>query len=162
MKRIARLFDDQRIRFLFIGGINTVIGYGVFVLGELTVGWIIGYVGSLYLSYLIAVPIAFLLHRRVTFRAHESGSRLVDFLRFSSVYVVSLVINTVGLPLLVEFGHLPPIAAQAIMVVVTTVLSYAGHKYFSFRRRGVEAHTPVDATKTVPSPETSSDDSSAT
>ena len=162
MKRIARLFADERVRFLFIGGINTVIGFGVFVLAELTVGRVIGYVGSLYLCYAIAVPIAFVLHRRVTFRAHESGSRLLDFLRFSSVYVVSLTINTIGLPLLVEFGHLAPIAAQAIMVVVTTVLSYAGHKYFSFRRRSIEPQTPVDATKTAPSTETSVDDSAVT
>ena len=159
MKSITRLFDDQRIRFLFVGGINTVIGYGVFVLAELTIGPIVGYVGSLFLSYVIAVPIAFLLHRRFTFRAHESGSRVVDFLRFSSVYVVSLVINTVGLPLLVEFEHLPPIGAQAVMVVVTTLLSYAGHKYFSFRRREVEPQNFLATTRTLPSRNNSSGDS---
>lgn len=139
--RLARLFHDERVRFLFVGGINTVVGYGLFVASELTIGRFIGYLGSLYLSYALGVTSAFFLHRRITFRAHTAeGSQLLAFLRFASVYVVSLVINTIGLPLLVEIGRLPPIGAQAIMVVVTTLISYVGHKYFSFRRPAAEAH----------------------
>jgi putative flippase GtrA len=135
--RLARrLFEQERIRFLFVGGINTVFGYAVFALLFVTAGQVIGYLGSLYISYVIGVTLAFVLHRRVTFRAHETGGNpVLDFLRFSSVYVVALAVNTVGLPLLVEFGHLPALVAQAIMVVVTTIISYVGHKYFSFRRR---------------------------
>jgi putative flippase GtrA len=135
VNRIRRLFDDERVRFLFVGGINTLFGYAVFVVLYLAAGHVIGYLGSLYLSYVIGVSLAFVLHRRVTFRAHETGGNAVlDFLRFASVYVVSLVINTIGLPLLVELGHLSALGAQAIMVIVTTVISYVGHKYFSFRR----------------------------
>lgn len=167
MNRVRRLFDDERVRFLFVGGINTAFGYAVFVLLYLAAGHEIGYLGSLYLSYVIGVSLAFVLHRRVTFRAHETGGNpVLDFLRFASVYAVSLAVNTIGLPLLVEFAHLPAIGAQAIMVVMTTLISYLGHKYFSFRRGGTAQgrtdQTPVDATNTIPSPVTRSDDSSAT
>lgn len=135
-----RLFEQERIRFLVVGGINTVFGYAVFALLYVTAGHVIGYLGSLYLSYVVGVSLAFVLHRRVTFRAHETGgSPVLDFLRFASVYVVALAVNTVGLPLLVEFGHLPALIAQAIMVAVTTVVSYVGHKYFSFRRGAARA-----------------------
>jgi putative flippase GtrA len=146
--RLARrLFAQERIRFLLVGGINTVFGYAVFALLYLTAGHTIGYLGSLYLSYVVGVSLAFVLHRRVTFRAHETGGNpVLDFLRFSSIYVVALAVNTVGLPLLVEFGHLPALAAQAIMVVVTTTISYLGHKYFSFRRaRGAPSVVPGSA-----------------
>ena len=165
MNRIRRLFDDERVRFLVVGGINTVFGYAVFVVLYLAAGRVFGYLGSLYLSYMIGVSLAFVLHRRVTFRADETGGNpVIDFLRFASVYVVSLVVNTIGLPLLVEFGHLPAIGAQAIMVVVTTIISYVGHKYFSFRRAATgeapPAQEPVEATNTVPSPVTRTDDSS--
>lgn len=136
MIQLARsLFEQERIRFLLVGGINTVFGYAVFTALYLAAGHVIGYLGSLYISYVVGVSLAFVLHRRVTFRAHETGGHpVLDFLRFASVYVVSLAVNTIGLPLLVEFGHLPALGAQAIMVVVTTVISYLGHKYFSFRR----------------------------
>ena len=135
MKRvIQRLLADERVRFLIVGGVNTVIGYGLFALLQLTVGDVIGYLGSLYISTAIAVLIAFVLHRRFTFRVSGSGSVLRDFLRFASVYAVSLAINTAILPVLVELAHLDPLVAQAITIVVTTLISYFGHKLFSFRR----------------------------
>jgi putative flippase GtrA len=131
---VSALFADERVRFLVVGGINTIVGYALFALLQLTVGQTIGYLGSLYGSYVLAVTLAFVLHRRFTFRVEGTGNRFVDFVRFASVYVVSLAANTVVLPLLVEFARLDPLVAQAISVVVTTVVSYFGHKYFSFRR----------------------------
>jgi len=131
---LAALVADERVRFLVVGGINTVVGYALFAVLQITAGHVIGYLGSLYGSYLLAVTLAFVLHRRFTFRVEGTGNRLVDFLRFASVYVVSLAANTLVLPLLVELAHLDPLVAQAISVVVTTIVSYFGHKYFSFRR----------------------------
>lgn len=135
MKRtILRLLEDERVRFVLIGGVNTVVGYGLFAAFELSVGRVIGYLGSLYASYAIATLLAFYLHRRFTFRASKSGRMLVDFVRFQSVYVVSLIVNTVALPVLVEWVKLNPLIAQGIIVMITTTISYAGHKWFSFRR----------------------------
>lgn len=127
---------------MLIGAINTIIGYLLFAGLELTLGQVIGYLGSLYISYAIAVTIAFVLHRRVTFRVTSSGSVVLDFVRFCAVYVVALAINTVLLPLLVEGLGWLPIPAQAVVVVITTLLSFLGHKYFSFRRRASEASAP--------------------
>jgi putative flippase GtrA len=131
---IDRLLRDERVRFVLIGGVNTVVGYALFAALDVGVGHWIGYLGSLYGSYALAVPLAFVLHRRFTFRVAGSGSTFVDFVRFASVYVVSLAINTALLPLLVEVAHLSPLVAQAITIVVTTLMSYFGHKLFSFRR----------------------------
>lgn len=134
-KVLARLLEDERVRFLIFGGINTVIGYGLFALFELFLGKYIGYLGSLYVSYALATILAFYLHRRFTFRASTSGKVVVDLLRFQSVYVVSLLVNTAALPLLVEWFGLKPLVAQAVIVVITTAISYVGHKWFSFRRK---------------------------
>lgn len=135
MKRVIfRLLEDERARFVLIGGINTIVGYGLFAAFELIVGRHIGYVGSLYASYAIATLLAFYLHRRFTFRASSSGLVLVDFFRFQSVYIVSLIVNTAALPVLVEWVKMNPFIAQAVIVIITTMISYAGHKWFSFRR----------------------------
>jgi len=133
------LVSDERVRFVIIGGFNTVFGYGLFVLLELLFGHVTGYLVSLYGSYAIATIVAFFLHRNFTFRAAGSGNIWLDFVRFQSVYVVSLVINTVALPLLVEVAHLNVLLAQALIVTVTTLVSYFGHKFFSFRRRPTES-----------------------
>ncbi|MCU1524519.1 MAG: polysaccharide biosynthesis protein GtrA [Microbacteriaceae bacterium] len=142
LKLIRRLLGDERVRFLLVGGINTVVGYLLFAVFQLTLGHIIGYLGSLYLSYAIATLVAFYLHRRFTFRAAKTGQLGIDFLRFQSVYVVSLAVNTILLPVLVEWGGWRPLVAQLVIVVVTTIISYVGHKWFSFRRPSVGK--PVD------------------
>jgi putative flippase GtrA len=131
---MRRLLADQRVRFLLVGGVNTLVGYGVYALLFLFAGGSIGYLACLYLSYAIGVSVAFVLHRRFTFRVAGSGRVGIDFLRFASVYIVALVINTLALPLLVEAGHVNPLVSQALALVVTTLLSYFGHRFYSFRR----------------------------
>ena len=135
---IRRLLGDERVRFLIVGGFNTLFGYALFIVFERTIGELIGgWIGdlvSLYAAYAVATVVAFVLHRHFTYRVSGTGNVIIDYLRFVSVYLVALAINTVALPLLVEFAHLEAIAAQGIIVVLTTLVSYFGHKLFSFRR----------------------------
>lgn len=129
---IHRLLGDERVRFVLVGGFNTFFGYGIFVALEYLAH--IPYLASLYGSYLLATTVAFVLHRRVTYRRTGTGNVLLDFVRFQGVYVVALAVNTAALPLLVEVAHWTPTVAQGLIVVVTSVMSYFGHKFFSFRR----------------------------
>ena len=129
---LRRLLADERTRFIIIGGINTVVAYGLFVAFEAAFGG--RYLLSLLLSYLVATMLAFVLHRRFTFAVTGRASLVADFLRFESVYVVMLSANAVLLPVLVELAGWSSLAAQAAIIIVTTIISYLGHKFFSFRR----------------------------
>ena len=136
---LGRLARDQRVRFLAVGATNTVVGYLVFSAFTL---WVfadvhLGYLPSLALSYVIGITLAFVLYRRFVFPVH--GHLLRDFARFVSVYLVAIGINAAALPLLVEVAQVPPLLAQLMILVVTTLLSFFGHKKFSFRRSGAEA-----------------------
>lgn len=128
------VLNDHRIRFLFVGATNTGVGYGLFLLfdrfvfGDLPFGYLL----SVILSYAIAISLAFVLYRRLVFVV--VGHWVRDFARFVSVYLVSIGVNLIGLPVLVEWGGLAPWLGQLIMLVVTTVFSYVGHRWFSFRR----------------------------
>jgi putative flippase GtrA len=131
---LLRLVRDQRVSFLIVGGINTVVGFGLYAAFTT---WVfhdvyLGYTLSLIVSYAIAIVIAFVLYRRFVFRV--TGHVVRDFLRFISVYAVSIGINLVALPVLVELVGIPPILAQAVILVITTVVSFVGHRSFSFRR----------------------------
>lgn len=136
---LLRLLRDQRVAFLVVGGINTVVGFGFFVAADLTIGrWVDGLAGevagslvTLAISHVLGVIVAFVLHRRFVFRV--TGHVWRDLARFESVYLVSLGINAIALPLLVTLG-VPRLLAQALITVVTAVLSYIGHRFFSFRR----------------------------
>lgn len=130
---IAALLADQRVRFLMVGGTNTVVGFVLYSVLWLTLGHVITYFGALYGSYALASILAFFLYRRFVF--HVSGNAWAMFVRFQSVYIVSLVINTLALPLLIEVLHWNPLVAQFAITFVTTMVSYVGHKFFSFRRK---------------------------
>lgn len=130
------LIADQRVRFLAVGATNTLVGYLIF--SALTL-WVFaevpfGYLLSLAISYAIAIVIAFVLYRRFVFKV--TGHVVRDFVRFVSVYAVAIGINAVLLPVFVELLGLHPLLAQAITLVITTLLSFFGHRDFSFRRPG--------------------------
>ena len=133
-ERFARLVADQRIRFLAVGGFNMVLGYLTFsaltlwVFHEVRFGYLLSLVGS----YAIGISVAFVLYRRLVFKVQ--GRVVRDFVRFVTVYAVSIGINAVVLPVLVEVAGVPPLAAQAVVVLITTLLSFVGHRSFSFRR----------------------------
>ena len=140
---IGRLARDQRIRFLAVGATNTLVGYLVFSAFTL---WVfadlpLGYLLSLALSYVVGISLAFVLYRRFVFPVH--GHLVRDFARFVSVYLVAIGINAAALPLLVEVVRVPPLLAQLLILLVTTLLSFFGHKKFSFRRTGPEESPPT-------------------
>ena len=131
---IRRLLADQKVRFVLVGGFNTVLGYLTF--SALTL-WVFhdvrfGYLLSLFFSYAIGISVAFVLYRRFVFVVH--GHVLRDLARFVSVYAVSIGINAAVLPVMVEVVGVPPVLAQAVVVLITTLLSFVGHRSFSFRR----------------------------
>jgi putative flippase GtrA len=124
---------DQRVAFLIVGVINTAVGFLCFA-GFLALLGQQRYMVALVCSHVIAVLIAFVLYRFVVFRVR--GHVLSDLWRFETVYLAALAVNLVLLPVLVEFAHLAPLMAQVLILVVTTMMSWVGHKNFSFRRAG--------------------------
>jgi len=128
---LLRVVRDQRVAFLGVGVFNTVFGYLLFatllqVMGQAR------YLVALVGAYVVSVLLAFVLHRYVVFRVR--GHVLRDLWRFVTVYLVVLAVNLVVLPLLVELAHLPVLPAQALILLITSVISWVGHKHYSFRR----------------------------
>jgi len=133
---LLRAVVDQRVAFLLVGAINTVVGFVSFAAFHVTVGqlwgrpW--GYLATLACAHVVSVLFAFVLYRFVVFRVR--GHVLADLWRFETVYLSALALNFVLLPVLVEIAHLPVLLAQALIMVVTSVMSWVGHKHYSFRR----------------------------
>jgi putative flippase GtrA len=133
---LLRVVRDQRVAFLVVGAINTVVGFLCFAAFLMTVGrlwgppW--GYLATLACAHVVSVLIAFVLYRFVVFRVR--GHVLADLWRFETVYLSALAVNFVLLPGLVEIAHLPVLLAQALIMAVTSLMSWVGHKNYSFRR----------------------------
>lgn len=126
-----RVLRDQHVRFVLVGGVNTVVGLAWFVLIHLAIGSA-GYMVTLVLSHVAAVICAFLLHRTLVFKVHGHFWR--DLARFELVNLTALGINAALLPIAVELAGIPVIPAQVLIAAVTVAVSFFGHRGFSFRR----------------------------
>jgi len=146
-----RLVHDLRVAFLVVGAINTVVGFAIFVACSESVGNFVdqrfgkvaGSLVTVGITHVLSVLFAFVMHRRFVFRVR--GHMLRDLARFWSVYLTGGGINIVALPVLVKLG-LPRIPAQAIILAAITLLSYFGHRYFSFRRSATDAQDETSRT----------------
>jgi len=133
-----RAAGDQRVAFLIVGAINTGVGFACFAGFLALLGQGVRpvppsrYLLAMVCAHVVAVLVAFVLYRVAVFRVR--GHLLGDLWRFETVYLSSLAVNFALLPLLVELVHLPVLPAQALIVLVTSVMSWMGHKHYSFRR----------------------------
>jgi putative flippase GtrA len=84
-------------------------------------------------SFLVAVTSNYTWNRLWTFREHR-GHVGVQGMRFLLVSLAALGANLVVLHLLIVYGGLDKLTAQAIAIVVVTPLNFVGNKLWSFRR----------------------------
>ncbi len=134
---LLRLIRDQRLAFLIVGGINTALGTGWFVVFL----WLFphgaeGYLGALACAHGAAVLSAFVLYRRFVFQV--TGHVLRDLARFELVNLSTLSFNFAVLPLLVEVFGWPVLPAQLVITGATVVYAWFAHRGFSFHRSRAE------------------------
>lgn len=122
---------EQKIRYLIGGIYNTIFGYLAFVALLLVFERSLHYLIVLVISHVISVANAFIVYRRFVFKS--TGRVLFEYLRFNLVYLIAFIFNIAALPFLVEIARMTPMKGQAAITVVTVILSYVGHKYFSFK-----------------------------
>ena len=121
---MKRLFSNQLIRFLFVGGLNTVFGYSVYAL-FLFVG--LHFAVATLLSTVIGVIFNFFTTGRLVFQ--NRNMRLI--LRFAGVYGIVYLVQVSMLQLLDSFG-LNLYVAGAVLVLPLALLSFVLNKKFVF------------------------------
>lgn len=122
---------EQKIRYLIIGGWNTLFGYGVFSGLYFWLSGNIHYLVILSLSYIISITNTYIGYKLFVFRT--KGNILREYFRFYLVYGVSFLVNLASLPFLLEILHLNMYVAQALITLLTVIGSYVLHKNFSFK-----------------------------
>ncbi|VVB69345.1 GtrA-like protein [uncultured archaeon] len=116
----------QVSKFGLVGILNTIVGYGVFIF---LLGYT-NYIASLVLSHLIGVTHSFIWNKFWIFKSN--AIKLDEFVKFNSIYAGVFIINAVVLILSVNVFSLDPRISQLIALPVITLVSFAGHKYWSF------------------------------
>lgn len=119
--------DRIYVRFLLVGGLNTVFGYSVYGISLL---FGLNYMLAILISTVLGVLFNFKTVGSVVFK--NNSRRLI--IRFAAVYVIIYLINTLTLTVFnnLEFDLF---LAQAVMVLPMAILSFGLNKKFVFSER---------------------------
>lgn len=148
---LARLTNHippgQFLRYLLVGGWNTLFGYSTYALftALLMPRVSFGYLYASVFSSLINITVAYLGYKFFVFRTH--GNYLKEWLRCLLVYGSGMLPGLVLLPLLVEGLHYgfhlqrsAPYVGGALLMGAGVIYSFFGHKHFTFRVPADAAH----------------------
>jgi putative flippase GtrA len=127
--RFLRL--GKPLRFLMVGGVNTAFGLACYPLLLWTVP--LHYMVALGVAQVVCLCFAFTTYKLAVFRTR--GNLLSEFGAFASFYLANYAANWLALPLLVEVGGVPPIAAQTGFTILVIVGSWYWHNRVTFRER---------------------------
>ena len=128
LQGVAALAARHRFtRFLLVGVVNTLFGYGVFF-AALTL------TGHAILSALISTVAGVLFNFRSigAFVFHSADKPLLT--RFIAIYALLFVLNAAALAAM-EALRVPPAAAQACLLPFLAILSYVLNRDLVFRPR---------------------------
>lgn len=118
----------QKLRFLLVGGYNTVFSYALYALFI--------YIGitaqlALFLSFLLSSINSYITQKFYVF--NTKGNYLSEYVKCLFTWFGSYLINAILLETLMRLMHLNPYLAEFIALVLITVYSYIALKYFAFK-----------------------------
>ena len=145
MDKLKKLFDPTLFRFLLVGCVNTLVGYGVmfglYNLAGLHRWGSRGYWLSSAANYVVGSVVSFFLNKHFTFRSREKGAGVV--LRFAlNITVCWLLAYGLAQPIMARLlagmalseklkGNLTLLAGSGLFVV----LNYGGQRWFAFKSK---------------------------
>lgn len=130
---VIKLLKRQEFRFLLVGGLNTLIGYGSYVI-LLILG--INYLIATTLSTIIGIIHSYIWNKFFTFKSQGNVKKEIP--KFIFVYFVSYILGMLSIYFLVSILDINQYISGLINLVLTTLISWFGHKNFSFKKEGIK------------------------
>lgn len=130
---IKKLYYDSRIRYLFFGGLTTLVNIVVFAILEDPLG--IDYKISNFFSVAAAICFAFVVNKLYVFqsKSRNFSDTLHEFVKFVLGRLVTMVVEVGGVPFCVELLGQPKMIAKLETQVIVMVVNYFISKLFVFK-----------------------------
>lgn len=122
----------QKIRFVLVGGYNTVISYGIYAL----ILWSINEKSpqlALFYSFIISSFHNFLTHKIYVF--NTKGNYLKEYPKCFLTWSISYFFNTLLLAFFTKILNINPYISQIFSVIIVSINTYLWLKYFAFHKR---------------------------
>lgn len=146
---IVKLYNDKRIRFLFVGCLNTLVGTGTTMLVYYFMGYglfdqtnitdIETFIGTV-IGYAVGTVHSYIWNKFFTFQSKEKS--VLEFLRFVGVCAVQYTLNYLLTLLAKQFISMHLIYTIAV-TLVCMVISFIGHSLFSFGKKFAKKDSEV-------------------
>lgn len=120
------------LRYLIVGGWNTVFGIFVYAILYHWYGEWVHYLLLTIPANVLAITNAYIGYKIFVFKTH--GQILREYFRCYVVYGVGSLAGMGLLFILVHVAGIHPVYANIIGTGAVVICSYCGHKFFSFRR----------------------------
>ena len=132
---IKKLYYDSRIRYLFFGGLTTLVNIVVFAILEGPLG--IDYKVSNFFSVAAAICFSFVVNKLYVFQSKSNSFRdtVAEFIKFVLGRLVTMVVEVGGVPFCVELLGQPKMVAKLETQVIVMVVNYFISKLFVFRSK---------------------------
>ena len=142
---LKRLFNwakglDKKLKFLFVGGLNTVLGLGVYYIVLLSLGVdlsqsntniILERTFATILSTLVGVVNSYFWNKNFTFESREKN--FGEKVRFIIVYAVATLLD-LGIKTGLGYTNLNEYVIPLITVIAVMITTYLGQRFFVFRK----------------------------
>ena len=130
---IKKLYYDSRIRYLFFGGLTTLVNIVVFGILEGPLGF--DYKISNFFSVAIAICFAFVVNKLYVFQSKSKtfGDTVQEFIKFVLGRLVTMVVEVGGVPFCVELLGQPKMVAKIETQVIVVIVNYFISKLFVFK-----------------------------
>lgn len=145
MDKLKKIFDPTFFRFIIVGCINTLVGYGVmfglYNLAGLHTWGDRGYWISSAANYVVGSIVSYVLNKHFTFRNREKGAGVVVrfILNITACYLlayglarpaVNWALGGMGLGEQLQ-GNLTMLFGSGLFVI----LNYCGQRFFAFKTK---------------------------
>ena len=135
MENIMWLYEKwcsipDKIRFLFIGGLNAAISYIIFVIALFLFGQE-HYQLCVALQWIISSVFSFVNQKIFVFCT--KGNWLKEYLKCCSTWTVSYFLNVIVLELINKFVTKNVYVGQFVSLFIVSVVTYVLFKYFAFK-----------------------------
>ena len=116
---IKKLYYDSRIRYLFFGGLTTLVNIVVFGILEGPLG----------------ICFAFVVNKLYVFQSKSKtfGDTVQEFIKFVLGRLVTMVVEVGGVPFCVELLGQPKMVAKIETQVIVVIVNYFISKLFVFK-----------------------------
>lgn len=128
-RQIERLWFSlipEKIRFLLVGGFNTLASYFLF----LGLSQIMSYYWALIITYCLAINLSILTMRYYVFQSHINFMQ--QYAKAWGTYLAVIVFNYIFLAIFVDLLNQPLWLAQGEYTIISTIGSYIMHKKVNF------------------------------